>query len=65
LDKLTIGLLADILYTKEIICFEELQGLMDIKHPTDVDAFVERMMRGEFNVYKRGEHYSQENKPNK
>lgn len=65
MDKLVIGLLADILYDKEIICFEEFEGLMDITRPTDVTAFVERMMRGEFNVYRKGEHYNLINKPQK
>lgn len=62
MDKIVIGLLADILYTKEIICFEELEALYDMKTPNDVYTFTERMMRGDFNVYKRGEHYLQINK---
>lgn len=56
--KTLIALFADILYIKGIICFEELDGLFDIRNEKDVEAFTEKLLRGEFNVYKRGEHYS-------
>lgn len=55
--KIVIALFADILYMKGIICFEELDAIFDIRNEQDVQAFTERLLRGEFNVYKRGEHY--------
>ena len=61
MDKLAIGLIADILYMKKIICFEELEALLDAKSPTDIYAFQERLLRGDFNVYRKGEHYDLEN----
>lgn len=57
MDKLVLGLLADILYIKGIICYEEFEAINDIKSPTDVDDFIEKMLRGEFNVYRKGESY--------
>lgn len=59
MDKLTLGLLADILYIKGIICYEEFEAINDIKSPTDVNDFVEKMLRGEFNVYRKGEPYTE------
>lgn len=56
--KLAIGLFADILYIKGILCYEELEAIQDIKNAEDVGAFIERLLRGDFNVYKRGEVYT-------
>jgi hypothetical protein len=57
MDKLTLGLLADILYFKGIICFEEFEALQEMRDASDIEPFVEKLARGEFNVYKRGETY--------
>lgn len=57
MDKLVLGLLADILYIKGIICLDEFEALGDITKPADIDVFVDRMLREDFNVYKRGEAY--------
>lgn len=56
--KVVIALFGDILYEKGVLCFEELEALFNIKDISDVELFTERLMRGEFNVYKRGEHYT-------
>lgn len=58
MDKLLIALFADILYIKGIICYDEFEALMDLKDPSDLDDFTEKLLRGEFNVYRKGEHYS-------
>lgn len=58
LDKLTLKFIADILYLKGIICFEELDAIDNVKDASDLDAIFERMMAGEYNVYKRGEPYT-------
>lgn len=55
--KLLIGLFADIMYDKGMLCYEEMEALMDIKSAEDVFVFSERLLRGDFNVYKRGEIY--------
>lgn len=55
MDKLSIGLLAEIMYIKEIICYEEYNAMMEITTPSDADVFIDRLLRGDFNVYKRGE----------
>jgi hypothetical protein len=55
--KVVIGLIADILYIKGHICYEEFESLQDVRNEQDVYAFTEKLLRGEFNVFKRGEHY--------
>lgn len=61
MDKLVIGLFADIMYIKGFICYDEFQALMELKTPSDLDAFQEKLLRGEFNVYRKGEHYALHN----
>ena len=46
---------------KKIICFDELEALLDAKTEQDIHAFTERLLRGDFNVYRKGEHYALEN----
>lgn len=55
--KLAIGFLAEILYIKGYICFDEYDDIMNIKCPTDIDLIVEKMLTDQYNVYKRGEAY--------
>jgi hypothetical protein len=50
---------------KKIICFDELEALLDAKNEQDIYAFTDRLLRGDFNVYRKGEHYSLENSFNK
>lgn len=66
MDKTAIGLMADVLYIKGYINFDEYEAIMNIKTPTDVDALVERLLtdgkEGGFNGNKgskkvRGEGY--------
>lgn len=57
--KAAINLFADILYAKGLLCFEEMDALLDISNQQDVYNFSERMIRGDFNVYKRGEVYTE------
>lgn len=59
MDKAVLGFLADILYIKKIICFEEFEDIMESTNPSDLDAITEKMLRGEYNVYKQGETYLQ------
>lgn len=57
MDKLTLKFFADVLYLKNIICFEELEAINEVRNAQDLDAVFEKMIRGEFNVYKKGEAY--------
>lgn len=56
-SKLVIGLFADILYAKGVINYDELMGLYDIQTVADLNPFTEKMLRGDFNAYRTGEHY--------
>lgn len=55
MDKLTLGFLADLLYCKEVICYEEFEAIQAATQPSDLDVITDKILRGEFNVYKRGE----------
>lgn len=57
MDKLTLGFIADILYLKGIICFEEFQDIQEITQPSDMTDIIDKMIGGKYNVYKRGEGY--------
>ena len=57
MDKLAICFFAEILYIKKIICIDELEAIMDIKTPSDLDAFIERLITNGFDLNKRGESY--------
>lgn len=56
--RVVIQLLADILYIKGILCFDEFEALMEVKNASDVGDFTEKLLCGDFNVYRKGEHYS-------
>ena len=58
MDKLVIQLFGDILYHKGILNADEYESLLDTKCVNDLNAYMERMYRGEFDAYKRGEHYT-------
>lgn len=58
MDKVVIKFFADILYIKGILCYEELNDIMEVKTLSDLDNIVEKMLREEYNVYKRGEIYT-------
>lgn len=56
-DKITLKFIADVLYLKGHICYEELEDIYDAKTPEDLDVIFDKMMRGEYNVYRKGESY--------
>lgn len=56
--KIVIALFADVLYAKGVINLDELNGLYDIRNVQDVTAFTEKLLRGEFDGYLRGERYT-------
>ena len=55
--KLAIGMFADVLYIKGIVCYEEYNDMMEIKQPSDIDVIIDNMLSDKYNVYKRGETY--------
>jgi hypothetical protein len=57
MDKTSIGLLADVLYIKGIICYEEFEDIMNAITPQDLDKVVEGMLTDKYNVYRKGEAY--------
>ena len=59
MDKLVLGFIADILYYKGIICYEEVEAIFDASTPQDLQVIIDKIMNQEYSVYKRGEHYEQ------
>ena len=55
--KLVLGFIADVLYVKGVICFDELEAIMNVKDGIELGNVFEKMLRGEYNVYKKGESY--------
>lgn len=55
-EKVTLGFMADVLYLQGVICFELFEAIQDAKTINDLEDITEKMLRGQFNVYKRGEH---------
>lgn len=54
MDKILLKFFTDVLYLKGVICFDELDDIMDCCTPSDLDNVFEKMMRGEYNAYRRG-----------
>lgn len=57
MDKLLLKFFADVMYLKDVICFEEYEGIMEVKTPMDLDEVFEKMMKEEYNAYRRGTIY--------
>ena len=57
IDKVVLKFLADVLYVKEELSFEEYEAIMDAKTPFDLDDIVDKMLNDEFRVLLRGETY--------
>lgn len=56
-DKLVLGFVADILYIKGIICLDEFEAIGDVTDATQLNDIVDRMLKDDFNKFKRGEAY--------
>lgn len=57
MDKLVLGFMADVLYIKGLIYYDEYEAIMDVKQAEDLQEIVERMLRGDYRGYKKGETY--------
>lgn len=58
MDKILLKFFADVLYLKGVICYDELDDIMDARNPSDLDNIFERMMKEEYDAYRR-EYYKQ------
>lgn len=54
MDKILLKFFSDVLYLKGVICFDELEDIMECCTPNDLDNVFDKMMRGEYNAYRRG-----------
>jgi hypothetical protein len=57
MNKTVIGFIADVLYLKGLINYDEFEAIMDVHSEVDLGIVVERMFGGDFNAYKKGETY--------
>lgn len=57
IDKGVLGFIADVLYIKGIICYEEFEDMMEAKDVEDLGSITEKLLRSDYNVFKRGEGY--------
>lgn len=55
--KSVLGFIADVLYIKGLICYDEFESIMDAKSDEELGHIVEKLLRGDFNAYKKGESY--------
>ena len=55
MDKVAIKFIADLLYAREILYYDEFEAIMDACTPEDLDRIIRRMLDGEFKNYRRGE----------
>lgn len=62
-DKVIVQLFADILYVKGILCYDEIDHLLDMSTVGDVENFTDKMFGGVFSAYKRGEAYTDRSVP--
>lgn len=58
MDKVLLKFIADVLYLKTVICYEEFEDIMEACTPSDLDNIFEKMMKEEYDAYRR-EHYRQ------
>ena len=55
MDKYILKFFTDLLYLKGVICFDEFEDIMDCCSPSDLDKVFEKMMKEEYNQYRRGD----------
>lgn len=58
IDKAVLGFFADLLYVQGVINYDMLDGINEIKNHEDMGKYIEKLLRGEFNAYRTGEHYT-------
>lgn len=55
MDKTAIGFLADVLYVKELLHYEEYEAIMNARNAADLEVIVDKLLRGEYSAYRKGE----------
>lgn len=55
MDKILLKFFTDVLYLKGVLCYDEFDDIMDCSRPEDLDNVFEKMMRGNYNSYRRGD----------
>lgn len=54
-DKILLKFVSDVMYLKGVINFDELEDIMNCCDAFDLDMVFDKMMRGEYNAYRRGD----------
>lgn len=55
MDKIVLKFIADLLYVKGMLYFEEFDAIMNVKSPSDLDDIIDNMMREVYSPYKKGD----------
>lgn len=55
--KSVLGFIADVLYIKGVINYDEYESIVECKDDVELGVIVERLLRSDFNAYKKGESY--------
>ena len=55
MDKVLLKFITDVLYLKGVLCFNEFEDIMECCKAEDLDEVFEKMMRGQYNAYRRGD----------
>lgn len=63
-NKEILKFLADVLYVKGIICYEEYEDILDVSGGDGLEEIIEKMLNDGYNIYRRGECYVQYKYPN-
>lgn len=53
MDKILLKFFSDVLYLKGVICYDELDDIMNVCIPSDLDVIFEKMMKEEYDAYRR------------
>ena len=53
MDKVLLKFFSDVLFLKGVICYDELDDIMNVCVPSDLDKIFEKMMKEEYDVYRR------------
>ena len=53
MDKILLKFFSDVLYLKGVICCDELDDIMNVCIPSDLDVIFEKMMKEEYNAHRR------------
>ena len=55
--KVVLKFMADLMYVHGMICYEEYDDILESKDYSDLDNIIEKLIKEEYNVYRKGEGY--------